>query len=457
MAAAAAAAAWVHERGNTGTDSFAAVAAVVVAVHEVIPDKAPAFAAQAAKGAGATNALCTAIAAGVAAAAVGWEFEVVKKVSSAASKAFSDYKTKAPADIAKHVAEEVRKVSSRYPAVEAAAAAAYAAYVPMHAFTSGSGAPVDGAIGGDIGGATGGAAGAPAYRVVEDGAAIAAANAAGEAAKANGDPDPLAYAATAAARAATFRGASSQSVFTAAVKAATPTNATPANAASANDPGPEDLQELAEHVAVAITAASYADKLASPVLAACSHEMLEMIPNSHQLIYGKLGTIVALDTFLAAFLLFSLTGRKQADDAIDTGEVVQTILQAYYFAVFLAATVSAGMFMVVTGGTYALTNNDLIVPTVLSTLGFGLLLVTVADAVYLELGEGVYHYDSQAPLFWTTVLLGFLLQMGTIIFGVFSALLGSKYKWHFTSTRWPTARRVEHSHKGGFSWCCWPE
>lgn len=443
MAAAAVAAACVHEKEGADTDSFTAVDAVVVAVHKVIPDKAPASAAEAARKAGATGALCTAIAAAVAAAAVGWEFEDVKKVSSAASTAYEENKKGATAEIAKKVAEEVRKVSSRYPSVEAAAAAAYAAYLSKHPETPGSGTP--GPFGG---GAADCATSFPVDDIVEGGAPIAAANAAGEAAKVNGDPDPLSYAETAAARAATFRGASSRFLFSATVKAATPTNANSQNSARI----PAD--EVLEHVTATIAVASYEDKLLHASLGACGNEMLEANPSSHELIYRKLETIVALDTFLAGFLLFSLTGRKQPERTPYSEEVVQTTLQAYCFAVFLAATISAGLFMVVTGGTYALTKKELILPTVLSTFGFCLLLVTVADAVYLELGEGIHHDDDLAPLFWTTVIFGFTIQVLTIGFGVFFAMHGSKYRWHVSFRAWPTARRVEYPRNCFFSGCC---
>eukprot|EP00904_Undaria_pinnatifida_P008193 jgi/Undpi1/4503/HiC_scaffold_17.g07857.m1 len=375
MAAAAAAAAWAHDGKDEDRDSFAAIGAVIDAVHIVIPDKAPAHAAQVAKQEGATDAMCTSIAAGVAAAAVGWEYKVVQNVSRTAFKTFQDFSengTVTPATIAKEVANAVVRVSSRYPAVEAAAAAAYSAHMSQNSASSGNAEP----------------------------------------------------------RAATFRNASKKSVFAAAVNAATPTDgssciaspstgtsdgairpvatapfaastgasSTPATPVDARSPA--NFPELAEHVAVAITAAFYGDSIATAALGACGKELLEALPNSHELIYKKLDTIVALDTFLAAFLLFSLTGRSQ--DAATSGEVVQTVLQAYSFAVFLAATLSAGIFMVVTGGTYALTRNDLIVPTVLSTVGFGLLLVTVADAIYLELGEGVYHDDEYVGLFWSS-------------------------------------------------------
>ena len=446
MAAAAVAAALVHNKECADIDPFTAVDAVVVAVHKVIPDKAPASAAEAAKDAGASGALCTAIAAAVAAAAVGWEFEHVKKVSSAASKAFRDNESKKTAEIAKKVSEEVLKVSSRYPSVEAAAAAAYAAYLSKHPITSGSGAP--GAFGG---GASGDATRVPFDDIVEGGAPIAAANAAGEAAKAKGGPDRLSYAETAAARAATFRGANSRFLVSATVKAGTPTHTTSQASARASA---ELQEEVLEHVTATIAVASYGDAMLPASLGACGIEMLEANPSSHELIYRKLETIVALDTFLAGFLLFSLTGRKQPERTPYSEEVVQTTLQAYCFAVFLAATISAGLFMVVTGGTYALTKKELVLPTVLSTFGFGLLLVTVADAVYLELGEGIHHDDDLAPLFWATVIVGFIIQVLTIAFGVFLAMHGSKYRWHISCKAWPTARRVEYPRRGFFSGCC---
>lgn len=499
MAAAAAAAAWAHDGKDEDRDSFAAIGAVIDAVHIVIPDKAPAHAAQVAKQEGATDAMCTSIAAGVAAAAVGWEYKVVQNVSRTAFKTFQDFSengTVTPATIAKEVANAVVRVSSRYPAVEAAAAAAYSAHMSQNSASSGNAERFRGSNGSGAGSGIGGvadaradadgggaaAAKAPAGAALVANAAVAAADAAGEAARTIGGSDSLPYAAISAARAATFRNASKKSVFAAAVNAATPTDgssciaspstgtsdgairpvatapfaastgasSTPATPVDARSPA--NFPELAEHVAVAITAAFYGDSIATAALGACGKELLEALPNSHELIYKKLDTIVALDTFLAAFLLFSLTGRSQ--DAATSGEVVQTVLQAYSFAVFLAATLSAGIFMVVTGGTYALTRNDLIVPTVLSTVGFGLLLVTVADAIYLELGEGVYHDDEYVGLFWSTVTIGFLIQLFSVGLGVFTALLGSKYSWYCSRTAWPPARRIEYSKRNCFSKCC---
>lgn len=456
IAAAAATATWAVPH-LVGVDSDHIAACAVAAVHATAPDNAPGLAAQAARRAGADGALCTAIAAGVAAATAGWEFKVVQKASVAAFSAFptptditrnesEDY----AAAVAAKVAEAVNAVSSRYPAVEAAAAAAYEVHSFIHPLPPTPEGSAD--------------------DVVHEAAAVAAAKAAGVAAKATKGPagasidglatddtvrddgnnrardgtgkeakttdglDCLCYAAQAAAKAAASRGATAQSAVAAAIQAATPANAP----ASANQPDRGEATAIA--ISCAVGCLDWDSSVTS--LGACGKEWLEVIPESHELTYKKLETIMALDTFLAGFLLFSLTGEFSSDDSGNSNppgeEILQIILQAFTFTVFLAATMSAAVFMVLTGDKHILSSNDVRIPAYLSAVGFLLLLVTVSDAIYIELGEGVYNGDDYHALYWVTIAVGGVLQLFGVFSGVFkvgaanasirSMLHGSKYK-----------------------------
>lgn len=92
------------------------------------------------------------------------------------------------------------------------------------------------------------------------------------------------------------------------------------------------------------------------------------------------------------------------------------ILQTVTFGVFLSAIIHTAVLMMSTGWKYTLNWSDPIWPGLTSALGLGLLLITVADAVLIELRPGD---DLDDPDYWYIVLLGLLLPV------VFSALVVS--------------------------------
>lgn len=423
MATAAAAAVNQYRSADVDIDPIAIDAAV--AVHAANPDEAPARAANAAAQAGATGAVSTAVAAGVAAAADGWEFKTVQKTYQAAFDTFSSEQGKLPADVAEDVAKAVRRESSDYPAVEAAAAAAHAAYMSGKApaevddtsnaaagdgvdtaFINAAGS-VDGAAHAatgpavdDAGNATTGGAveGADIAAIRGDtlnDAAIAAANAAGAATGAVEGPGRRSCAAITAARMATARGANQLSAVAAAV-----------NVATSTDAGPSTNQR-AERVAAAIADASSSFDSAVAPVGARGVDQPGGLTRDHKRTYQGLNTIMALDTFMAGLLLPTLTGKLE-EEAASRREVAHVILQTMSFGVLLAATVFAGTLMLSTGGKYALSLRDLIGPIILSVMGLGLLLVTVGNSAYLALGLTSDHETSYLVWFYVSIVFGLL-------------------------------------------------
>eukprot|EP00752_Nemacystus_decipiens_P009008 g8041.t1 len=286
----------------------AIAAAAAVAVFEVSPLKAPAAAALAAKREGGSDAVATAVAAGVAAAAVGWDGATIETISSEAAttvKTF-DVRNDGVMYAAEQVAEKVRAVSfpSRYPAVEAAAAAAYAAFLTERRgdrpFPWG---PIDAAA------------------AAEDAAAAAAAAAGAAAAAAAADAysdlsyDSASYAATAAARAATNRGAPKNAAVAAATRALRLQLKSDANSTRMD----------AAIAAAAAAASAVTDSAPVPVRIGTfgAEGYFEVMPDCHEITKGKLNTIMEVDTFLAGFLLFSLTGQKESETEVTEDEKVQ--------------------------------------------------------------------------------------------------------------------------------------
>lgn len=394
-------------------DAVDAIAtAAVVAVFKVSPHKAPAAAARAAKKeaggssfdgvANASSAIATAVAAGVAAASVGWNFEKVEDIAKRAADAFNRAyvdKTGIPitveeaGDVAKDVAIEVKKHGSRYPAVEAAAAAADACLtgrsdVDATAATAAAAA----------------AAAAAAFRCSDEG----------------GLPyNTASYAAIAAARATTNRVAPVPATASAAASAACKPASAAVSAAyialhvynTAQNEKMLDPEDIDAAVAAAAVAASADPDSAPPVPVPTgtfgTTECFERVPASHEFTKGKLQTILEVDTFLAGFLLFSLTGRKESDTVmVSDAEKLQVIMQTLTFGVFLAATVLTGMCTVGTGSRYALTSGDLLAPFLLSSIGFILLLISVASAIHIELGGGFYSDDENHSWYWLAVGVG---------------------------------------------------
>lgn len=277
--------------------------------------------------------------------------------------------------------------------VDAAAidAAVGAADGPTNAAIDSADAAAIVATDGEVDGAVDGGA---IYSAPADGAvgygAIAAANAAGQAVKAIGGPDIISDAAAAAAEAATARGASRRSVVEAAVAAAAPVDASPAYMDQSAD---QIEAQRADHIDAAVAVADALAPTDSPVqyyVRGRGGEKLEDLPDDHKRVYQRLETIMTLDTFLAGFLLTSLTGKLEEEGSSST-EVAQIFLETLSFGVLLAATVYSGTLMVVTGGKYALSNGDLIAPIGLSILGLVLVLATVGHSICLALGLTSYN------------------------------------------------------------------
>ena len=397
---------------HVDADVVAIAAAAAVKVYEVSPLKAPAAAALAAKEKGGSDAVATAVAAGVAAAAVGWNTANVEKISKTAVNAFINSCANpilTVAGVAAEVAREVRTDSSRYPAVEAAAAAAYAASL------------------------TGGGRGAHPFGPVDAPAAAAAAAAAAAFACSDGVDTPYdtaSYALTAAARAAVNRGAPKKAAVAGAARALK------RNARFGRAEG--DFARLDAATAAAAAAASAVTDSAPvpvPIGTFGAEGYFEAMPDCHEITKGKLQTILEVDTFLAGFLLFSLTGRKEIDSALlEAGglsgeEEAQVILQTFAFGVFLAATILTGLCTICTGGRYALTSRDLVVPFFLSGIGFVLLLVSVASAIHIELGGGFYGHEIDHKRYWLVVGFGLGCPVLAVFYGLFVYLHGHKYNW----------------------------
>lgn len=100
---ATAAAASASECLSSGAEINTVAVDAAAAVHAAMPDDAPARAAEAAADAGASGAVCTAIAAAVATAAVGGDFEAIKKASKAAFEGFTSSVGADPALVAERV------------------------------------------------------------------------------------------------------------------------------------------------------------------------------------------------------------------------------------------------------------------------------------------------------------------------------------------------------------------
>lgn len=118
-----------------------------------------------------------------------------------------------------------------------------------------------------------------------------------------------------------------------------------------------------------------------------AEQQLETPTHDQALIFQGLQTVMTFTTFLAGFLLTSLTGVVEAEEA-SASEAFQIFLQILSFGVRLAATMYAGslMILIVTSDKYALETVDLPYVIKLSVLGLGLVTLTVAVATFLALG-----------------------------------------------------------------------
>lgn len=546
----------ILQAGGSQDDAKDIAAAAAVAVFAVSPHKAPSAAARAVSAAGGGNAIATAVAAGVAAAAVGWNFQKVQAISGAAAKTFKAGNNGTAKVIAARVAAAVMGQGSRYPAVEAAAAAADACVAGFNAqerlaravdaaaaaadtCATADAAAIDAAadaagarevasaVAVDAAAKTAAAVTADANAKAADAAAAAAADAAvdgpaTEAAAADAAAktaatvaaDANAKAAVAAANAAgvdaaakaaaadaTAKAAAADAATKTAGMAAAETNAAAAEAAAqaaahagftlAGNDHPYNkasyaamaaarafVNRKADDKAAAIKAASRAlipfhDELRwgdvdaavaaaaasasadadcappAPVLSETfggAAEHFEKMPDSHEQTKDKLRTILEMDTFLAGFLLFSLTGRKDSDaQEVTDSETCQIVVQTFAFGVFLSATILTGMCTFGPSGRYALTRGDLVVPLVLSSIGFLLLLVSVASAIHIELGGGFYSNDKNHTWYWISVGVGLASSLAAVAYGVYSHLEGHKYQWKF-SPRCTRCRRVPIVH-----------
>lgn len=443
-------------------DIFVPAAAGAVAVYEVSACKAPAAAAAAVRTAGGRKDVPIAVAAAVAAAGVGWNFEALKKISKAAAETFSRCSAadRQPAStVARCVASAVKGVSSRLPAVEAAAEAAYAVCISRQLSAAEA---VEAAAKAAAAAAFAHSDGQECFSYAADAAARASITRqpTADVAPPNGD------AVTAAANATVL--AADEAVVTAWANAVQAANApdmlaaNPANAGVAAANGDHLLSPFPEHkLDSAIAAAALSLNPAS------ADRCFEAMPDSHQLTLERLKIIMEVDIFLAGFLLFSLTGRlreeaivggeipeespsdeKTTPETADDDEITQIVLQLYTFGVFLAATAWTAICAVGTGGRYALTSTDLLVPIVLSICGFSLLLVTVGDAIYIEIGTGYRKGDEYFDLYWTTVWFGLGISLYTVVFGMFVALYGYKFNWEVKIRKhgcWLKVWRVVHN------------
>ncbi|CAB1099101.1 unnamed protein product [Ectocarpus sp. CCAP 1310/34] len=403
----------------------ALAAAAAVAILEVSPHKAPAAAALAVKEEGGSDAVASAVAAGVAAAAVGWRIDKIEEISRDAAIAFVNGINRGITvqQVAADVASAVNRVSSRYPAVEAAAAAAHARCLTHRR--------VIGPVGVN---APAAAAAAAADEIAAANAAAAAAAAAAFVCSRQGDLpyDDASYAAKAAAGAAINRGAAKKDAVAAAARALVLEN----EEREARRPPGVKIASGVVHVAIADAAGSASAVPGSapvpvPIGTFGAEGYFEVMPSCHELTLAKMQTIREVDIFMAGFLLFSLTGRQAVDTGLTDEEELQIVFQTCAFGVFLAATILTGMCTLCTGCRYALTSKDLIVPFGLSVLGFVLLLISVAEAVHIELGDGFYHDDHDHDKYWVTVGLGLGSSVLAVFYAVFIYLYGHKFKWEF--------------------------